>query len=493
MATSVALTADLIEAFAGTFLSPRYDAPSPTPQFHRDGWALYANSHPQCMLIAPREHAKSTALTFVFILASVCFRVNDYVILVGSTEDMSAEQLSNIREELADNEDLRREFGIASFEQDSKTDIIIRCDDGHRFRILARGAEQKIRGKMWKGKRPNLLIGDDMEDDEQVENRDRRIKFRKWFFRAAKQALSKYGKCRLHGTILHEDSLLNRLRKNREWKHLFFKAHQSFDDFSGILWSAHWSEERLRARQREFIEDGDAAGYSQEFLNDPQDNSEAYLRRDDFRDLTEDEYGRGVADGEGQKIYVGADFAVSKADRANRTSFTIAGHSPDNITRFLDFRVDRWSTDEWIDEMFLIQERWNPEFFFVEDGVIWKSVERMIYNEMRARNIFLNILPIASGRDKAARGRPFQRRHRAGACRFAKRHSAYAGYEQELLKFTGHSEATLDDQFDSSTILINGLELNPVLDEEDFIEDEEWEFRRSSPRNLGGRSATTGY
>ena len=208
--TSVKLTADIVEAFAGTFLSPRYDQARPTPPFHREGWALYTSDHPQCMLVAPRDHAKSTGLTFDYILAEVLFRASDYVILVSSTEDGAAEQLGNIAEELHENEDLIREFGVKGFESSSKTDIIVKMADGHRFRILARGAEQRIRGRLWKGKRPNLLVCDDMEDDEQVENADRRVKFRRWFFRAAKQALSKSGKIRVHGTILHDDSLLSR-------------------------------------------------------------------------------------------------------------------------------------------------------------------------------------------------------------------------------------------------------------------------------------------
>lgn len=265
----VILTADLIEAFAGTFLSPRYDDAKPTPQFHRDAWRLYASSCKQAGVIAPRDHAKSTGLTFDYILAEVLFRCSDYVILIGSTEDKAAEQLSNISEELESNEDMRREFGIRAFESQTKTEIILVHDDGHRFRILARGAEQKIRGAMWKGKRPNLIVCDDMEDDEQVENKDRRAKFRRWFFRAAKQALSKSGKIRVHGTVLHEDSLLSRLRKNSQWKFLFYKAHKGYNDFSEILWPERWTQEELRARQIEFEEDGDSGGYSQEFFEYP--------------------------------------------------------------------------------------------------------------------------------------------------------------------------------------------------------------------------------
>lgn len=489
----VQLTADLIEAFAGTFLSPRYDRPSPTPAFHRQGWELYCSPHAQCMLVAPREHAKSTALTFVYILAEVCFRSSDYVILLGSTEDMAAEQLSNIREELLENDDLRREFGVKGFEQDSKTDIIVRCDDGHRFRVLARGAEQKIRGKMWKGKRPNLMVGDDMEDDEQVENVDRRRKFRRWFFRAAKQALSAYGRCRVHGTILHEDSLLSRLRRNGEWHSLFFKAHRTFDDFGDILWPEHWPEARLRARQREFVADGDAGGYSQEFLNDPQDNAEAFLKQGDFLDLTRGEYDEGVHLGNGLKLYVGSDFAVSKKDAANRTSFVIGGPSLNNDLYFIDFRVGRWDSLEIIDQMFAIQLRWEPETFFVEDGVIWKTLWPTIAREMRTRNLFINFEALPSVTDKATRAKPWQGRMRAGACRYNKQHEDYAGFEQECLRFRPESEASLDDQFDAAAQLARGVALVPEVDEDDFTSEEEFTMRRQNPRLAAGRSAVTGY
>lgn len=500
--TPVKLTADLIEAFAGMYLSPRYDNPVPTPDFHREGWKLYCSEHPQCMLIAPRDHAKSTAFTFDFTLAEVCFRVSDYVILIGSTEDMAAEQLSNIREELLENEDLRRDFQIEKFEQDSKTDIIVRCKDGHRFRILARGAEQKIRGKMWKGKRPNLIVADDCEDDEQVENRDRRAKFRRWFFRAAKQALSRTGRIRVHGTILHEDSLLNRLRKNKTWRHLYFQAHASFDDFSGILWPAAWTEERLKSRRQEFIEDGDAAGYSQEFLNDPQDNSEAYLRRQDFLPMTQ-------ADRERQKIiYAAADFAVSKEDKANRTSFTVGGKCLLNLVHVIDQRVGRWASLErtndghltgWIMEMILIQRRWHPDYFFVEDGVIWKSIKRIVYNTLREEDCPMNIVEVPSVKDKATRGRTLQKLHRSGMMRFDKDAEWYPGYEQEMLKFTGYGQATLDDQFDSTSLLCIGFEtVKPQVEEDDYMEEEELSIVEMNRRRRiygadGGRSAVTGY
>ena len=483
------LTGQLIEAFAGTFLSPRYDQAMPTPPFHREAWALYASDETSCMVVAPRDHAKSTGLTFDYCMAEVCFRCSDYVIIIGSTEVKASEQLSNISEELHTNTDLREEFGIVGFETDQKTDIIVICDDGHRFRILARGAEQKIRGALWNGKRPNLIICDDMEDDEQVESKDRRAKFRRWFFRAAKQSLSKSGKIRVHGTILHEDSLLNRLRKNKTWKHLFYKAHESYDDFSNLLWPERWTAEQLKEKQYEFEQDGDPGGYAQEYLNDPQDMADAYLKKEQFLPMSLDDHD---AD---KLFYVGCDFAVSKADIANRTCFTVGGRSMDHVTHIVDNRVDRWGTDEWIEEMFTIEERWKPEMWFVEGGVIWNAVKPMIYNEMRERDVYLNIEVLNPIKDKTTRGRPYQKRMKSGQIHFDKESSWYSSYEEENLRFTGGAQAKLDDQFDSTATLFLGIEKLGATEEDDFNEEEELEIEehqyvRSSPTS---RNAYTGY
>lgn len=502
MTTPVKLTADLIESFAGIYLSPRYDEPKPTPPFHRDVWELYASDFPQVGCVAPRDHAKSTGLTFDYILAEMLFRTSDYAILISSTENKAAEQLSNISDELHNNEDLRRDFEVDFFETDGKEDIVVVLKDGHRFRILARGAEQKIRGALWKGKRPNLIVMDDAEDDEQVESKDRRAKFRRWFFRAARQALSKSGKIRVHGTILHEDSLLARLCKNKTWRFHFYKAHQSFDDFSNILWPERWTEAQLRQRQAEFVADGDAAGYSQEFLNDPQDSAAAYLRRDDFIPMRPEDMDVS------KQIKVGWDFAVSKADLANRTSCTVGGKDIQNLMYFLDFRVGRWNPSVapeeklrgeygWIDLMFEVDERWHPETHLVEGGVIWNAVKNIVFQEMQERNKFLNIEVLNPVKDKATRGTSLKKRHRAGATRWNTQAEGYEGARDELLRFTGTSGARLDDQFDSAATLSLGFD-NVTVEPEDFFSPEEEELERGfwNQRKRGestGRSQVTGY
>lgn len=483
------LTADRIEAFSGAYLSTRYDEPQPTPDCHREWWARYCSPARSAAIAAPRGHAKSTSLTHDYTLAMVLFRMVQYVIIVGASEEMAIEHLGDIANELRENDDLRRDFRISEFSTDQKTDIIVRCTDGYEFRILARGAEQKIRGRKWRGKRPGLVIGDDLEDDEQVENRDRRRKFRRWFFRAFKQALRDGGLARVHGTILHEDSLLNHLMHNKEWSSKLYKAHASFDDFSAILWPEKFPEARLRQIRQEFINEGDSAGYSQEYLNDPFDSNEAFLRQDDFLPMSQ-------ADHERYKVFgVGVDLAVSKEDTANRTSFTIGGKDSENLIHVVDQRVNRWHSLEIIEEFFSVQKAWSPDTFFVEDGVIWKSIRPMLMAEMQTRDIWLSITPMMPVKDKKTRGRSLQKRHRAHGMRFDKEATWYEPYEAELLRFTGDSEALLDDQFDSTVWLCRGFE-DKLVEDDDSLSDEEEEFNRMSAslrRGGEGRSPVTGY
>ena len=483
------LTAELVESLSGIFLSPRYDTPQPTPDFHRECWARYCSEHPACATAAPRNHAKSTALTHDFILANALFRAESYIILVGSSEDMAVEHLGDIASELRENEDIIREFKISRFVVDQKTDIIVECIDGYQFRIIARGAEQKMRGRKWNGRRPGLILFDDIEDDEQVESRDRRKKFRRWFFRACKQALRDGGKIRGHGTILHEDSLLNRLMKNKEWDSKLYKAHRSFSEFEDILWPEKFPESRLRHIRQEFMEEGDPAGYSQEYLNDPRDNDESYFRECDFLPMKPEHFDLFM-------VYsAGVDFAISKADTANRTSITVGGKDVGNFTNIIDQRVGRWNALEIVEELFSVQSRWSIDVFHVEGGQIWKAVEPMLIREMLLRDKFISFNVLTPTSDKKVRGRTFQKRHRAGAVRFNKEADWYGEYYEELMRFTGDSEALLDDQFDSTATLFLGLEKSPDVEEEDSISQDEIEFRSRGDelRKNSGRSLVTGY
>ena len=313
--------AEVIDGFTKGLLAARYDNPKPIPPFHREMWGLCCSDEPKVAIAAPRGHAKSTAITFAFILAMMLFRVKRFCLLVSDTEGQAAEFLGDIKAELLGNEALRKTFGISKALKDTETNIIIQCKDGHRFRILAKGSEQKVRGLKWHGMRPDLIVGDDLENDEIVMNPDRREKFRRWLMNALIPCGSDTCWVRLVGTILHLDSALQRLIEDKTWKSLLYRAHNT--DYSDILWPEQFSRERLEQIRAGYLAQNDPEGYSQEYLNTPVSVENAFFNKDYFFDFPKPNWHKERKQPPrsenlpNMEFFAAADFAISEKERAD--------------------------------------------------------------------------------------------------------------------------------------------------------------------------------
>ena len=143
------LTPDLIEGFAGSCLAKRYDGATPTPECHKEWWNLCCSENQLVAIAAPRAHGKSTAISHAYLLAALLFRDRKFALIVSDTENQAINFLSDIKDELINNDDLINLFGVKGFIKDSQTDIIVEFEDGEQFRILCRGAEQRVRGLKW--------------------------------------------------------------------------------------------------------------------------------------------------------------------------------------------------------------------------------------------------------------------------------------------------------------------------------------------------------
>jgi len=106
------LNAAVLEGFVNSILRKNFDKPAATPSFHKEIWELVTSENKQVAIAAPRYHAKSTAVTHAYTLASVLFREARYVLIVSDTVSQAIQFLGDIKKELLDNEDLRSLFSI---------------------------------------------------------------------------------------------------------------------------------------------------------------------------------------------------------------------------------------------------------------------------------------------------------------------------------------------------------------------------------------------
>lgn len=487
----IVLDSELIENFAGAYLSPRYDQPHPVAPFHREVWGDYCDINQENIAIAaPRKHGKSSAFTDAFLAAAVLWRWRRYVVFFSSSEDLATEHLARTIDMLKNNEEVIRDFKIKGFLIDTQTDIVVQCLDGYCFRIRALGSGQKIRGLNWLGMRPDMLLGDDLESKENVSTLETRKAFRRWWFREAMQLLGEGGLARVHGTILHDDSLLwNLTHSPGAWTGKIFRAHASYSNYSNILWPERFTVRELKKRQAEFNAAKDPGGYSCEYLNSPRDREDAYLKEEWFLPMEDHELNLF------RVIAVGVDFAISKADSANNTVFMIGGKRVGGHCDVMSRRKGHMDASEIMNTFFEIQAFWNPQTFFVEHGQIWETLRPTLESEMRERNVYLNIESKVASKDKAARGRPMQKRMRYAGMSFNKQFEGYDEYQAVMLLFTAEAEAIEDDDFDATAWLVIGLESMADVEPEDATPDDYGDDEDSigQAHREEGRSTVTGY
>ena len=456
-------------------------------------------------------HAKSTAGTLAYGLAELLFRNSRFCVIVSDTEAQATMFVQSMKQEISENQDLINLFGIKRdeknlvvFLKDTETDVIVECKDGHTFRIIAKGAEQKLRGMLWNGLRPDLVIVDDLENDELVMNKERRDKLRRWFRGALIPMLSRKGKLRMWGTILHMDSVLENLMPNetdkwyREselkvwsdnprktmWKSVKYRAHDPF--FKHVLWPERYSEEFFKMRQAEYAAQGMSDLYSQEYLNNPIDESVAYFKKVDFLPEREDDRSKQL------HYYITADLAVSLEQKADFSVFLVAGVDEDRVLHIKNVIRERMDAREIVQTFLTLQRLYEPEAVGVEKMLISQTIGPFLREEMVRQNTFLNIIQLShQGKDKVQRARNIQARLRAKTVKFDKSADWYPALEDELMKFP---RGVKDDQVDAFAYM--GMLLDKMVEAptKEEIEEEEYadEFGGSG-LNIAGRSSITGY
>lgn len=504
------LTADVIKGFSASLLQKNFDGAVTSPDCHYDFWKLFCDPHPQVAIAAPRRHAKTTAITHTCTLAAVLFRERSYVLVVSDTVTQAIQFIGDIKNELLNNEPLRQLFKIKAFPKDSEDDFIVQMEDGHQFRIAAKGAEQKLRGLKWDNRRPDLIICDDLENDEIVLNKERREKFKRWFYASLLPCRSYRGIVRYVGTILHNDALLENLmpkrgskwyqeddlkswttEKRAPWLSVKYRAHNP--DFTSLLWPSLYDKAYFVNLRNDYISQGIPDVYSQEYLNYPLDESLSYFRRADFVDLT-DQDREMLKKPEWKKrfnIYIGSDLAVSTDEVADYSAFVVGAMGEDGMLRVINVIRERMDSQEIVETILSLHRRYDPIAISMEKGQIEKSIGPFLHERMLDEQCFPQILKIAPSTDKKARAKSIQGRMRMGGVRFDKQADWFYDLEDEAVLF---GRGKHDDQVDALAYL--GLILNQMVEgrTEKEVSDDDYESELAeSGAGDDGRSSYTGY
>lgn len=173
---------------------------------------------------APRGEAKSTLVTQLFTLWCIVTGRKHYPLLVMDSLDQSLPMLEAIKTELEFNPRLQLDFPEVTGKGRvwNMHTILTRND----IKVQVAGSGKRLRGRRHGPYRPDLVILDDIENDENVEKPEQRDKLDNWLKKTVLPLGGPGAKLDVVyiGTILHYDSVLSRALSNPFWRTRRFQA-----------------------------------------------------------------------------------------------------------------------------------------------------------------------------------------------------------------------------------------------------------------------------
>ncbi len=243
----------------------------PIAPFHEEIFSILDNEKIKlAVVVAFRGSAKSTLITMSYVLWSILgVQQKKFIVICGQTDQKARQYLVNIKNELLNNELLKKDLGPFEEEKNSLGNATALIIKKLNVKIMISSVEQSIRGMRHGEYRPDLIILDDVEDINSVKTREGRNKTFNWLTGEVIPAGSENTRLIAIGNLLHEDSLLKRLQKkieSGEMKRLngIYREYPIIDDQGNPLWLGKYpTQEHIEVEKEKTLND---IAWSREYL-----------------------------------------------------------------------------------------------------------------------------------------------------------------------------------------------------------------------------------
>ncbi len=290
--------------------------------FHREMFDLSSNENIQTLVItAARGIGKSTILNMSLAIWSILGRRRKkFVIILSHTQAKARQHFNNLRKEFEENKLLQSDLG--PFKEDSGewgSSLVLPHYDA---RITFASTEQSIRGMRHKQHRPDLIIADDLDDNDSIKTLDGRNKTYDWLTKDIIPAGETNTKLVIVGTLLHEDSIMMRLKKEiLEGKRTGeYREYPLVDDNGLILWKSKYPNKL--ALEAERLRIGNEKSWCQEYLLKIVSDADRVIHPEWIR--YHEEIPSRTPENSYRYTFTAIDLAISERERADCTAMVSA-------------------------------------------------------------------------------------------------------------------------------------------------------------------------
>lgn len=458
----------------GWFVARPY-FPLETPLFHKEILDLISDKNNRRIgVIAPRGHAKSTTVDMTYPMWAGCFEQEEFIVIISDTYTQAAEFINALKDEFENNPKIKWLFGNMKGDDWQDGEFVL----SNGIKYAAKGSGMKIRGIRHRHTRPTLMIFDDIENDENIKSAEQRQKLYHWFTKAAIPALARGGRAVVIGTILHFDSLVNKVMKQQDvfksWHtRVFYAITTEEDGTERALWPEHRSLEKLRA-MRDDPSDQDFIGsitFAQEYQHKPFSEEDAIIQPDWIKECEPSQ----VPDKHARLARVlTIDPAASERQTADFTAMIVADLYTDGNVYIRAIRNQRTSPSVTADTVRELDEIYKPQVIGIEKGALG-----LVFRDLLEG---LPVIGLEPDKDKVRRLLAVSRFFEAGRVYTVKNIQNGQAFREQLIEFP---KGTHDDMVDAAAYAVRLLfvegenqvsskDFQTAGDYYDELDDDEW-------------------
>ncbi len=402
-------------------------------------------------VIGPRGSAKSTKITLQAICFVIALKLKHYPVIIQDAFEQAALSIEAIKAELEVNPRLMQDFPDA-------------CGQGrvwreghivtkNNIRIEGFGVGKKIRGRRHGPYRPDFVVMDDIENDENVESPKQRQKLARWIDKAVLKLGPTDGTMDVlfAGTVIHFDAVIVQFSKRPNWNFHEFRAIQRWPD-DMELWEA-WEE--VYRNEGEPAADAFYAKHKSRLdagaiLNWPASHSLLFLMKEraaSHESFASEYQNQPISEGNGfQKLTYWAQSKTNlirfgaidpslgkKGAGRDPSAILIGGYDPlHGILDVLHASIRRRLPDLIISDAIALQKEYECVLWFVETVQFQEFLRTELMKSAAKNNIALPALPVNPIADKVLRIERLQPPVAAGLIRF---HNSQTTLIEQLQQF----------------------------------------------------------
>ena len=379
--------------FGNIFLPRAFRQPS--PPFHFELADLLAGPNRYNAFSVFRGGAKTTLLR-AFSLQRVAYSLSNTIMVVSATQDHSLLTLAWLKAQAERNRLVRDAFGIRPGKKWAETHIEILTDLAPEpITILAFGITGQIRGFNVDDYRPDLIVADDIQTEENVGTDEQRRKTHSLFFGALVNSLAPVtenpvAKIALLQTPMFRGDVITTCIDDPTW---ISKVFSVFGPSGESVWSERYPTPALRVEKAAHARRGQFSLWMSEW--------ECEIVRSEFKtfDVANLQYWRELPR-QPNDCATGIDPASSEDRHASdNVVLTAMRRGPDvYVAGYVAAKGQM--PDKVASDVFTHKFLFNPQRLLVETVAYQKVLKWYIEQEMNRRRLFL---PIKEVRDRRAK------------------------------------------------------------------------------------------